>query len=88
MLYMEIEDPNLERRRIENEKLRDEWTGCCSKTNKNYLKYMTQIAMGASVMVFSMVQIAIGADNPEIYFSLLSGTLAVFMPTPHLNAEH
>ena len=76
-----------ERQHIENEKLREQWQGCCSKTNRHFLKYITQITMGSVVMVFSMAQIARGADNPEIYFSLLSGTLGIFIPHPTINAD-
>jgi len=77
--------PRTQRLKIENEKLRDEWdTGCCSKTDKHYLKFITQIVMGSSVMIFSMIQIARGADSPEIYFSMLSGTLGIFIPNPNI----
>jgi hypothetical protein len=73
-----------ERGHIENEQLKEQWNSCCSKTNKHFLKYMVQITMGASVMIFSMTQIFLGAENPEIYFSLLSGTLGGFMPNPQI----
>ena len=83
----DIESPSIRRRKIENEKLKDEWTGCCSKTNKHFLKYLTQILMGGSVMVFCMVQIAKGSPNNEIYFSLLSGTLGLFLPHPQIKSD-
>jgi hypothetical protein len=76
-----------ERGHIENEKLKEQWVGCCSKTNKHFLKYIVQITMGAIVMVFSMAQVFLGAENPEIYFSLLSGTLGMFMPNPQIQIE-
>lgn len=79
--------PQRQRLKIENEHLKDEWSGCCSKTNKHFLKYITQITMGGSVMVFCMAQIALGAENPEIYFSLLSGTLGLFLPHPQINSD-
>lgn len=82
-----LKSPSIQRKQIENEKLRDTWEGCCSKTNKHYLKFITQIAMGSVVMAFSMVQIARGGDNPEIYFSLLSGTLGMFMPHPQIKDD-
>jgi hypothetical protein len=76
--------PKTERLKIENDKLRDEWVSCCSKTDKNYLKYIIQISMGSSVMIFCMAQIIRGADSPEIYFSLLSGTLGLYLPHPQV----
>lgn len=78
------QSPETQRRRISNRKYEDEWEGCCSRTNRHYLKYMTQIAMGACVMVFSMAQIAREAPNREIYFSMLTGTLGLFLPHPQI----
>lgn len=82
-----LHSPSSERLRIENEKYKDEWQGCCSKTNKHFLKYLTQIIMGSAVMIFSMAQISRGAENPEIYFSLLSGTLGLFLPHPQIKDD-
>jgi len=85
ILIPEEFSPMTERKRIENDKLRNEWdTGCCSKTDKHYLKFIIQIAMGSSVMLFSMIQIVRGAESPEIYFSMLSGTLGLFLPHPNI----
>ena len=72
---------------IQNEKLRQEWSGCCSKTNKEFIKYITQIGFGASVMIFSMAQIARGVESQEIYFSLLSGTMGLFLPHPSMSKK-
>lgn len=79
--------PSEEKKYIENDKLRNEWTGCCSKHDKHFIKYITQIFMGASVMAFSMIMIATGAKNQEIYFSLLSGTLGLFLPHPQIGTS-
>jgi hypothetical protein len=63
----------------------DEWSGCCSHTNKHFIKYLTQILFGASVCIFSMVQIGRNdVPNKEVYFGLLSGTMGIFMPHPSL----
>ena len=82
-----LESPSQEKKRIENQHLKDEWRGCCSKHDKHFIKYMAQILMGSSVMIFAMVHIAIGAKNPEIYFSLLSGTLGIFLPHPQIKVN-
>jgi hypothetical protein len=81
-LKVGLESPSIQKRRIENDKFKNEWAGCCSRTNKHFLKYITQIAMGSCVMIFSMVQILRGAPNKEIYFSLFSSTATLFMPYP------
>ena len=77
------ETPQTERRHIENEKLKDEWSGCCSRSNKDFVRWISQVGFGASVMIFSMVQISrADVENKEIYFSMLSGTMGLFLPHP------
>ena len=83
-MEISIDSPSQEKKRIENQHLKDEWVGCCSKTDKHYLKYLVQIAMGSSVMVFAMIMIALNDEHHEIYFSLLSGTLGLFLPHPQV----
>ena len=88
MQEISVSSPTTERKTIENDQLRDEWSGCCSKSNKEFVKYITQIGFGASVMIFSMVQISRDdVLNKEIYFSLLSGTLGLFLPNPSIKGE-
>jgi hypothetical protein len=82
-----LESPSQEKKRIENQHLKDEWRGCCSKHDKHFIKYMAQILMGSSVMIFAMAHIAVGAKNQEIYFSLLSGTLGIFLPHPQIKVN-
>jgi hypothetical protein len=66
----------------------EEWSGCCSHTNKHFIKYLTQIGFGATVVIFSMVQIARSdVESKEIYFSMLTGTLGIFMPHPSLKSD-
>ena len=80
-------DPAIERARISNEKYKDQWILCCSKTDRHFFKYLTQIVMGSCVMIFSMYQISQGSENNEIYFSLLSGTLGLFLPHPSASSS-
>jgi hypothetical protein len=88
MEAISVSSPRSERKKIENEQLREEWSGCCSKSNKEFVKYITQIGFGASVMIFSMVQISrADVESKEIYFSLLSGTLGLFLPHPQMKSE-
>ena len=85
---LKIQTPSQERRRIENDKLEEQWQGCCSKTNKHYLKYIVQICMGSGIIIFSMVQVIRDVPNQEIYFSLISGTMGYFMPNPTISQAH
>ena len=82
-----LESPSTQKRRIENEKFKNEWAICCSKTNKEFLKYLVQIIMGGSVLCFSMIQILRGAKHSEIYFRLLSGVIGSFMPHPQIKND-
>lgn len=65
------------------------WTTCCSgTTEKSFVKYLVQVIMGATIIIFSMVQIwRDTGEGKEIYFSLLSGTLGVFWPHPQIGAN-
>ena len=83
---IELESPTVERRHIENEKLKDEWTVCCSNTNKHFLKYIVQVLFGVAVMLFAFIQVIRDVDQKEIYFSLISGIIGGFLPSPHMNA--
>ena len=88
MEAISVSSPRSERKKIENDQLREEWSGCCSRSNKEFVKYITQIGFGASVMIFSMVQISrADVESKEIYFSLLSGTLGLFLPNPQMKSE-
>ena len=88
MEAISVSSPRSERKKIENDQLREEWSGCCSRSNKEFVKYITQIGFGASVMIFSMVQISRAeVESKEIYFSLLSGTLGLFLPHPQMKSE-
>lgn len=80
-------NPAIERARISNEKYKDQWKVCCSNTDRHFFKYLTQIVMGSCVMIFSMYQIVMGSENNEIYFSLLSGTLGLFLPHPSASSS-
>jgi hypothetical protein len=63
------------------------WRSCCFDVDRNAVKFVTQVCFGASVIVFSMAQIARGVENQEIYFSMLSGTLGLFLPHPNLKSD-
>ena len=68
---------------MQDEDDKQEWRLCCSNSDKGFVKYVVQALFGASLMVFSMVQISRSdVDHKEIYFSLLSGTVGLFLPHP------
>ena len=88
MEAISVSSPRSERKKIENDQLREEWSGCCSRSNKDFVKYVTQVSMGSAVIIFSMIQVARGdVESKEIYFSLLSGTLGLFLPHPQMKSD-
>ena len=64
------------------------WTGPAVKTASReacIAKFAVQVAFGLLLVVFSMYQIANKVENKEIYFTMLSSTVATFFPHPNLN---
>ena len=84
-------NPSVEKKRSENEQLRidneqrkQECSSVCGRVDNRMFKYIVQCLFGGSVMIYSMVQLAVieESQNREIYISLLSTTLGLFLPTP------
>jgi len=63
-----------------------EWETCCSRSSSSFVKYMVQVLLGTMVLLFSMIQIINKAENPAIYFSLISGTVGTFFPHPSMSS--
>lgn len=62
-----------------------EWHTCCSNTEKTFVKYIVQVVLGFTVILFSMIQIMRNTgENNSIYFSLISGTFGIFTPQPSI----
>ena len=75
--------------KIEEIKHREkEWVVCCSKSDKDGIKYITQIIICSIVLIFSFTKLSISDDNREIYFSLISFILGVILPNPQLKTKN
>ena len=61
-----------------------EWMCCSGRHRPACIKYCVQICFGAFVLIFCAVQIGLG-HNDSIYWSLLSSTLAYFLPSPSMD---
>jgi len=61
-----------------------QWQLCCSKTSPEMIKYLVQVLFGLLIVAFSMLQIANNTGQPEIYFSMLTGTVGYFFPHPQI----
>ena len=77
---------NLEIKRKEIE-IENEYLGCCSKTDKRLINYLVQFILALIIIIFSIYQIIMKANNPEIYFSLLSSTFSIFIRAPSLTVD-
>jgi len=75
---MDIED---------HKQVEKEWSLCCSKSSPSGIKYVAQLSVASSVLLFSFIQIANTEDSREIYFSLISFVLGLVFPHPTLTSE-
>jgi hypothetical protein len=64
------------------------WSACCSKTDVGFIKYVTQVGVAVMLIIFSMIQISIEADNREIYFSMISGMVGLLFPHPQVKVKN
>jgi hypothetical protein len=72
----------VESREPKQELAPDTWRCCCGTFSNEHVKYLVQIAFGASIMLFSMVQIIRNDGDVTVYYSMLSGTMGLFLPSP------
>ena len=68
-----------------HEDKKDKWELCCSSVYKSEVVFFCQILFLFTILIFSMVQIAIKANNIEIYFSLISTIIGVLIPQPKMS---
>jgi hypothetical protein len=80
----EINNLEIKKREIEIE---NEFLGCCSKTDKRLINFLVQFFLALLIIIFSIYQIINKANNPEIYFSLLSSTFSIFIKAPSLTVD-
>jgi hypothetical protein len=62
----------------------DKWRLCCSSVYKAEVVFMTQILFLFTILIFSIVQITLKAQNLEIYFSLISSIIGILIPQPKM----
>ena len=61
---------------------------CCRNKNnltKSCIKYVIQVLILTIVLLFSLIQISITNNNKEIYFSLISTIIGIFLPSPQMH---
>jgi len=64
----------------------DTWVSqCCKmekKLSKGFLKWVVQVSISITILVWSLFQISTTEDNREIYFSLISTIIGIYLPSP------
>ena len=67
-----------------NENTNERWGMCCSSVYKAEVVFFVQIIFLFTILIFSIVQIALKAQNLEIYFSLISSIIGILIPQPKM----
>ena len=76
---LEIEPPR-GRKQSEDAPMR-QWHVCCSQTDPEFIKYVSQLLVSAAVMGLAITKLAQGSED-ALYPSLLTMILGVYVPTP------
>ena len=65
----------------------EEWKSCCLKVDKNMVKYVIQVGILSSLIIFSATMLVVDKDcnSQRNYSSLLMICLGVFLPQPKMN---
>ena len=74
-------------RRVKIEKYKDQWETCCSRSSRDVIKYFSQLGICSLVLIFCMVQLILKTDNTEVYFSLISSIISLYIPSPKLEPK-
>ena len=60
-----------------------EWSVCCSKSSKAFIKYVSTVMMSVIVLIFCIVMVALNPDaDNTIYFSLISSIISLYINPP------
>ena len=80
---MELKQVNLQ---IEDQEFEHEYIyrSCCMVMDKRALDFFCKMFIILSVLIFSFYNLAMKADHSEIYFSLISSIISLFMSPPQL----
>ena len=72
---------------IHDENKVEEWKSCCLKVDKNMVKYVIQVGILSSLIIFSATMLVVDKDcnSQRNYSSLLMICLGVFLPQPKMN---
>jgi hypothetical protein len=65
----------------------EQWNLCCSKSSKQFVLFITQTMVLMSVLIFAIAMLASAQEgvNRDLYVSLLSSVLGIYMPAPQIH---
>jgi len=70
---------------MDMENQNEDWSGCCSKSNSHFIKYMAQLLISVMVLTLCFTMIIINnGKGCEVYFSLISGLVGLYSPQPQI----
>ncbi len=74
-------DIQIDEQRFEQEFI---YRSCCLEVDKRALDFFCKMLIILSVLIFCLVALAIGSDHSEIYFSMVSSIVSLFVRPPSL----
>jgi len=78
-----IHSKQINSQKIEQVKEDLEWSICCSHSSSYFIKYLVQVIVSMTILVFAIAMIATGHDD-AVYWSLVTLIVGVFIPSPSL----
>lgn len=63
-----------------------DWSVCCSKSSSHFIKYMVQVLVSVTILIFAIVNISLGKTD-SVYWSIITLIIGVFVPAPTLTKE-
>ena len=63
--------------------INEQWQMCCSGSSSHFIKYLSQLLVYLTILVFALVNISLGKNDP-IYWSLLTLIVGAMAPAPSL----
>lgn len=74
---------------LEKQNTEDTWISTCcrneKKISKGFMKWLIQVLISLFVLIWSCYQISTNNENLEIYFSLVSTIIGLYLPAPNMN---
>ena len=64
----------------------ENWNVCCSKSSSHFIKYMVQVLVSITILIFAIVNISLGKTD-SVYWSIITLIIGVFVPAPTLSKE-